>query len=78
MPPGGLALAEVSGGGDDSEMISGSELTAAARAASAIRRALKRPDPVAVLKRRQAVRQELEDNLRFGGESTPEVVVIQR
>jgi hypothetical protein len=67
----------VADGGDESEMISGSELTAAARAAGAIRRALKRPDPVAVLKRRQAVRQELEDNLRFGGESTPEVVVIQ-
>jgi hypothetical protein len=77
MPPGGPALREVSGGGDDGEMISGSELTAAARAVGAIRRALKRPDPVAVLKRRQAVRQELEDNLRLGGDSTPEVVVIQ-
>jgi hypothetical protein len=58
-------------------MISGSELTAAARAAGAIRRALKRPDPVAVLERRQAVRQELEDNLHFADESTPEVVVIR-
>jgi hypothetical protein len=71
------SLAEVSGGGDDGEMISGSELTAAARVAGAIRRALKRPDPVAVLKRRQVVRQELEDNLRFDSESTPEVVVIR-
>src|SRR4051812_16923913 len=71
-----LVCSAVPGGGD-SEMISGSELTVAARAAGAIRRALKRPDPVAVLKRQQVVRRELEENLHFGGESTPEVVVIQ-
>jgi hypothetical protein len=58
-------------------MISGSELTAAARALGAVRRILKRPDPVAVLQRRQTVRQELEDKLHFGGDHAPEVVVIR-
>jgi hypothetical protein len=58
-------------------MISGSELTAAARALGAVRRLLRRPDPVAVLERREAVRQELEDNLDFGRGHAPEVVVIR-
>jgi hypothetical protein len=58
-------------------MIPGSELTVAARGLAALRRVLKRPDPVDVLKRREAVRDDLERNLRFGDDGAPEVVVIR-
>jgi hypothetical protein len=62
---------------DSAQMISGGELTAAARVASAVRRALKRPDPASVLRRRQEVREALAANLRLSSDSTPEVVVIR-
>jgi len=59
------------------QMIPGSELTAAARAFAALRRVLKRPDPVDVLKRRQAVRDDLEAHLRLPKGAAPEIVVIR-
>jgi len=59
-------------------MISGGELTAAARVAGAIRRVLKRPDPVAILRRRQEVRDEIRTNLTWPEkDSSPEILVIR-
>jgi hypothetical protein len=55
----------------------GGELTAAARVASAIRKLLRRPDPVAVLKYRQRIREEIRENLPSSGSSSPEIIVVR-
>lgn len=60
--------------------ISGAELTAATKAARAVRRLLRRPDPVAVLKRRAEVKAEIRRNLYAKGANwgdPPEIIVIK-
>jgi hypothetical protein len=58
--------------------ITGAELTTVAKAVGAARRALRRPDPVRVLKRRTAVRDEIKRNLRWPErDEAPEVLVIR-
>jgi hypothetical protein len=57
--------------------ISGGELTAAARAAAALRKALKRPEPVDVLKYRKAVRDEIRTNLDGAHAGVPEIIVVR-
>jgi hypothetical protein len=62
---------------DGDSMITGSEFSIAARAASIARRVFRRPDPVAVIKRRQAMRDEIEARLRLPASGAIEIVVIR-
>lgn len=59
--------------------ISGAELTIAARAVATLRRLLRRPDPLAVIKRREQVREELRTNLRWPEKEheAPEIMVVR-
>lgn len=66
--------------GDEEPMpITGVEIGAAARFAGWFRRTiLRRQDPVSVLKRRAAVKDELREGLHWpGGDEVPEVMIVQ-
>lgn len=57
--------------------ITGAEVTAAARVGAAIRRTLRRPEPVHVLARRKEIRQEIRENLHWPEhDEVPEVVIV--
>jgi hypothetical protein len=60
--------------------ITGAEITTVAKAIGGVRRALRRPDPVAVLKRRAEVREEIRTNLYAKDANwgkPPEIIVIK-
>lgn len=60
--------------------ITGAEIGLAARTAGVVRRTLRRPDPVAVLKRRAAVKEEIQQHLYAKDANwgdPPEIIVVR-
>jgi hypothetical protein len=57
--------------------LTGGELTLAARILSAIRKVLRRPEPVEILRYRERMREEIRANLDWPERGVPEIVVVR-
>lgn len=55
----------------------GGELTLASRVLSALRKVLRRPEPVAVLRYRERMRDEIRRNLDWPSSGVPEIIVVR-
>lgn len=58
-------------------MVPGSEITVGARLLASIRKSLRRPEPVDVLKYRAELRREISRNLDWSENRTPEIILIR-
>jgi len=63
---------------EDDLPITGAELSVAARIGATLRRLFRRPDPVAVLRRREAIKKEIREHMALpDDDNVPEILVVK-